>query len=212
MSESQARKTQVFEGDISDQLLSTLELVPFVAVDTETSGLDWSIDELHLCQLYAPGVGAVLVRPGGRAPKNLKSLLENPTVGKVFHYAPFDLRFLASKWNIQTSNVRCTKTANKLLAPSAPAKEHSLGPLVKRIMGISLDKGAVRTSDWGASELSEDQIDYAARDVIYLLELHHHLESDLEKIGLRELYDRVCDYLPVGVYLEVNHYPNPLEY
>lgn len=116
-------------GDLPADLVEQLRQASLVAMDTETSGLDWRRDTLELCQFYAHSVGPVLVRRSEVRPTHLLELLEDPGVTKVFHYAPFDLRFLGSTWGVRTNRVFCTKAASKLLDPHAAAGAHSLGAL-----------------------------------------------------------------------------------
>lgn len=86
------------DGDLPSELAQSLTSAGCVAVDTETSGLDWSSDLLQLCQLYTPETGPILVRNVSARPERLGSVLEDPGVQKVFHFAPFDLRFLEGQW------------------------------------------------------------------------------------------------------------------
>lgn len=213
MSESQRFDAiPVFHGDLPTSVANALLASPIVAVDTETSGLSWAVDRLQLCQLFSPTTGAVLLRPGELPPARLLELLRSPATAKVFHFAPFDLRFLCAAWNVTARNVRCTKTAHKLLRPTAPSREHSLGELVRFYLGIELDKGNVRTSDWGAGSLSEIQVAYAAADVVHLIPLLEMLEAELAGAGKSELFDAVCSYLPIAVELEIDGMPDPLQY
>jgi len=91
-----------------------------VAWDVETTGLDWHHDSLGTCQLFAGDVGAVIIRVGQEKPVRLIGLLEDPAVEKVFHHAPFDLRFMVRAWGARPASIRCTKVASKLLEPAAP--------------------------------------------------------------------------------------------
>lgn len=182
-----------------------------LAVDTETTGLDWRTESLELCQLFAPAVGAVLVRTEGDAPQ-LRSLLEDASVSKVFHFAPFDLRFLEAALGARTTSVLCTKAASKLLNPELPAPAHSLQALLSRHLGIELDKGAVRTSDWAATELSDAQTDYAVGDVASLLRLIDAQLEHLRRKSLEDEFAAICSYMPVDAHLAVAGVPNPLIY
>ena len=89
---------------------------------------------------------------------------------------------------------------------------HSLKPLLERHLGVTIEKGPVRTSDWSASTLTDEQVAYAAGDVSHLIDLHTLLVERLEAAGLSELYSQVCAYLPVDAHLEVDGYPDPLRY
>lgn len=201
----------VVSGDLTDELVAILRATGRVAVDTETTGLNWRRDSLKLCQLFAPAVGPVLIRITGPAP-HLRSLLEDPAVTKVFHFAPFDLRFLEAALGARSTSVMCTKAASKLLDPELPAAAHSLGALLSRHFGVELDKGAVRTSDWGATELTETQTDYAVGDVLNLLRLADVELARLKSESLEDAFAAICAYMPVDAHLEVAGVPNPLTY
>lgn len=179
------------------------------AVDTETSGLDWRTDRLEICQVFSPATGPVIIRNTGRAPQNLTTILESSAVEKVLHFAPFDLRFLEHRWGIRTQAVRCTKTASRVLEPDLPSADHSLKPLLERRLGVRVGKGAVRTSDWGALELSSEQISYAIDDVLHLLALHDEITSRMSA-EQHALYESVCAYLPSDAHREIVGVPNPL--
>lgn len=198
-------------GDLDDQLCAAYKGAGVVAVDTETSGLNWREDRLHLVQISAPRVGSTLVQVTSSSMPSLNRLLTDPDVVTVFHFAPFDLRFL-SQVGVSARNVRCTKAAAKLLWPAAAPRDHSLASLLDRELGIVLDKGDVRVSDWGARELRPEQIDYAVSDVAHLAALHDHLSVLLEQGDLSRLYAAICSYLPVDALLETSGVPDPLTY
>lgn len=193
----------VLEGDLSASVAEQLASVELVACDTETGGLDWRSDALALCQVHAPGVGTYLIRCGDRRPERLAALLSSPAVTKVFHHAPFDLRFLRRVWDVRVASVVCTKIASKLLQPSATPAAHSLAPLVRAHLGVTLDKGPVRVSDWSAAELSDEQIAYAARDVEFLVPLLSRLTTELDRAGLADTFVRCCEFLPTQVDLTI---------
>lgn len=203
---------RVVTGDLPTELTKTLREAPYVAVDTETTGLNWREDSLELCQLFTETSGAVLVRRSEAKPPNLTAILEDPTVVKVFHHAPFDLRFLEHTWGARTAPVFCTKTASKLLDPDLPHAAHSLGALAARYFGIHLNKGSVRISDWAAHELSPEQLKYAADDVSSLLQLAALESERLRQQDLDVTFAAICAYLPVDAHLEVAGFPNPLVY
>jgi ribonuclease D len=198
-------------GDLPPEVASRLHDASRVAVDTETSGLSWESDQLLLCQLFSMVTGPVLLRKVASRPINLANLMNDPGVVKVFHYAPFDLRFLEAQWDAPATSVSCTKTASRLLDATRPAADHSLQPLLKRTLGISIEKGAVRTSDWGVPELSAEQLEYAVSDVIHLLALEEHLRKRMDN-EVADLYERVCAYMPIDAHLAVAGFPDPLRY
>lgn len=195
--------------DFTPELAELVRQSGRCAVDTETSGLDWRTDRLGICQIYSPETGPVIVRNTGHRPEHLAAILESSTVQSVFHFAPFDLRFLEHGWAIRVRNVRCTKTASRVLDPDLPNAEHSLKPLLQRRLGIRVDKGAVRTSDWGTDELSAEQAQYAIGDVRHLLDLHDDITAHFSP-NQRDLYESVCAYLPSDAHREITGVPNPL--
>ena len=183
-----------------------------VAWDVETTGLDWRRERLATCQLFAEDSGVVIISLDGRKPDRLAALLEDPAVEKVFHHAPFDLRFMIHAWQVRPASIRCTKVASKLLQPEAPNQTHTLQQLVARHLGVALAKGPVRTSDWTAPDLAPEQIEYAAGDVLHLPELLDVLTDALHKAGLTRLYDDCCAFLPARVVLELGDYPDVFAY
>ena len=213
MQVSGAGALTVARGDLPAPLANRFAASPVVAWDIETSGLDWRTDVIGTCQLHADRVGtAVISIARGEVPQSLAGLLADPAVVKVFHHAPFDLRFMTHAWNVQAVSVRCTKVASKLLDPGEPNEIHSLQSLAGRYLGVRLSKGAVRTSDWSAAVLSDEQVDYAARDVIYLPRLLGALRARLEANGLSGLYDQCCEFLPARVALELGGFPDVFAY
>jgi len=202
----------VAHGDLPAEQADAFSRCARVAWDVETSGLDWHQDQLGTCQLYTREVGIVVVSLAEGVPRRLSELLENPAVEKIFHYAPFDLRFMSHAWHVRPASIRCTKIASKLLAPSLPNKDHSLQSLALRHLGVRLQKGPIRTSDWTTESLSRTQIEYAATDVIYLPELFEILEGELDVRGLTGLYDECCTFLPALVQLELGPYPDVFAY
>ena len=200
------------EGDLPGDLVKALRAERVVAVDTETSGLDWRDSQLQICQLFSQSTGAVVLRRVSDFPVGLATVLSDQNVLKVFHFAPFDLRFLLSAWRLAVSPVACTKAASKLLRPDHPSGEHSLAKLTELYSGVTLDKGAIRTSDWGASTLTAEQLAYAVADVMYLPELLKTLIAELHTAGLSQDYWDVCRYMPLDARLDVSGVPDPLKY
>lgn len=203
---------RVEQGDLPADLAMAFGEVDRIAWDVETTGLDWRQERLGTCQLFTESVGVVVVKTADGRPGRLAALLEDPAVEKVFHHAPFDLRFMVHGWDVQPTSIRCTKVASKLLAPDAPNEFHSLQQLVARNLGVSLTKGPVRTSDWTAANLTEEQLAYAAGDVLHLLPLLDVLMADLERAGLRHLYDDCCAFLSARARLELGGYPDVFAY
>jgi ribonuclease D len=203
---------RVLSGDLPGNLADAFAVSRRIAWDIETTGLDWRRERIGTCQLFAEAVGAVVVSVGEDRPSALARLIEDNTVEKVFHHAPFDLRFIVSAWQVLPAAIRDTKVASKILDPAAPNETHSLQQLASRYLGVSLPKGAVRVSNWSASELTEEQVRYAAGDVVHLLRLLDAEEEALRASGRAELYDSCCAFLPARVTLELGDFPDVFAY
>ena len=173
-----------------------------VAVDTETMGLSPARDRLCMVQLSAGDEVVHLVRFDGQAwdAPNLKVLLESPEVVKIFHYARFDLAMLRRWLAIDCRPVWCTKIASKLTRTYT--EKHGLKDLCSEILKRNLNKRE-QTSDWGATELSEEQKSYAAGDVLYLHRLRAHLSELLEREGRMEVAQACFDFLPKRAELDL---------
>jgi ribonuclease D len=141
----------------------------------------------------------------------LSRLLEHDSIQKVFHYALFDVSFMARWWNVKPRNIACTKVASRVLAPEGP---HSLQDLLAAHLGIRLNKSdsRVRTSDWRRETLLDEQIEYAANDVRYLLALHDKLQTELGRVGRTELAQQCFAFLPKRVQLEISGTGDPFRY
>jgi ribonuclease D len=182
-------------GDLPDDAFSAPKVGP-VGIDTETSGLNWSSEELGLVQVFISELNTVyLIRPQQEPPENLIRILESPQWIKVFHFALFDLRFLASRWTFDPSNIRCTKIASKLLSPTQ--EKHSLANLLETHLNVKLSKeSSIRTSDWTAEDLSEEQLRYAAHDALYLPRLFDKLDDKLITAGRGALAEQCFSFIP----------------
>ncbi len=139
-----------------------------VAIDTETMGLDPRRDRLCVVQL-SPGDGSadvVQIPPGGGASApNLKALLADPGRLKIFHFARFDIAMLFNALGVMPTPVYCTKIASRIARTYTD--RHGLKDLVREVLGVDLSKQQ-QSSDWGAPELTEAQVAYAASDVLHL--------------------------------------------
>ena len=179
------------EGDLP----STVHFSNAVAVDTETMGLDLHRDRLCLVQLGDGNGNCHIVRfkKGQYEAPNLKALLEDPSVLKIFQFARFDVAALYLYLGALCRPVYCTKIASKIARTNAPS--HSLKALCQQLLGIELEKEQ-QCSDWGAEELNEEQLKYAANDVLYLHALKEKLDILLAREG-RTGYAQACfDFLP----------------
>jgi ribonuclease D len=181
-----------------------------VALDTETSGLNWKTERIALCQLSFPDDSVTVVRINENIPQLLCDLLTNDSIKKVFHHAVFDLRFMVYHWRVSPKNIACTKIASKLLNPSG-THGHGLRDLLWRHLNVSINKDE-QVSDWFADQLSESQIAYAARDVVYLLSLLKSLELKLNEKGLLGLAHACFDHIPARVRLDILGYEDPYGY
>ena len=184
-----------------------------VAVDTETMGLEHRRDRLCLVQLSAGDGTAhcVQILPtalggrGGDCP-NLRRLLEDPGVLKIFHFARFDLAALHRSLGVTVQPVVCTKIASKLVRTFTD--RHGLKDLCKDLLGVDLSKQQ-QTSDWGAPDLSPEQLAYAASDVLHLHALWAKLKALLEREGRLELAEACYRFLPARARLDLLGYEEP---
>jgi len=166
-----------------------------VAIDTETMGLDPHRDRLCVVQL-SPGDGSadvVQVPPGGAAAPNIKALLADPGRLKIFHFARFDIAMLFKAFGVMPAPVYCTKIASRLARTYTD--KHGLKDLVREVLGVDLSKQQ-QSSDWGAAELSEAQVAYAASDVLHLHALKEKLDAMLAREGRTELAAACFKFLP----------------
>jgi ribonuclease D len=186
---------------------------PVVAIDTETMGLDPRRDRLCLVQLSA-GDGTAhcvqIVPPslGGRGADcpNLKRLLTDPDVVKLFHFARFDVAILRAALGVECAPVRCTKVAAKLVRTFT--ERLGLKDLCRELLGVEISKQQ-QTSDWGAAELTPEQLAYAASDVLHLHALWAKLEALLRREGRLELAEACFRFLPTRGQLDLMGYDEP---
>jgi ribonuclease D len=178
-----------------------------VAVDTETMGLELGRDRLCVVQL-SPGDGSadIVQVPAGRfeAP-NLRQLLADASILKIFHFARFDLAMLCRALRVMAGPVYCTKIASRLARTYTD--KHGLKDLTRELLGIDLSKQQ-QLSDWGAPELSEAQVNYAACDVLHLHALRDKLDAMLAREGRWELADACFRFLPDRVRLDMAGWAN----
>jgi ribonuclease D len=173
-----------------------------VAIDTEAMGLNPYRDRLCLVQLSAGDGDAHLVQfePAGYEAPRLRRLLADPEVTKLFHFARFDLAMLYRYLGVMATPLYCTKIASRLARTFTD--RHGLRDLCKDVLNIDLSKQQ-QSSDWGAPSLSEEQLRYAAADVLHLHALRARLDSMLAREG-REALARSCfDFLPHRVRLDL---------
>ena len=191
-------KIKLYQNDLPDGL----DLGPLVAIDTETLGLNPHRDRLCLAQLSS-GDGichAVQFTDRSYAAPNLKRLLADPKVTKLFHFARFDIAMFRQYLGVDCKPVYCTKTASKLVRTYTD--KHGLKDLVRELLNVELSKEQ-QSSDWGAGELSEKQLAYAANDVAYLHQLKTALDGMLAREGREQLAQACFDFLPSRAALDL---------
>jgi ribonuclease D len=191
-------KIKLYQNDLPDGL----DLGPLVAIDTETLGLNPFRDRLCLAQLSS-GDGvchAVQFAAGEYGAPNLKRLLADPSVTKLFHFARFDVAMFERYLGVRVQPIYCTKIASKLVRTYTD--KHGLKDLVKELLGVEISKEQ-QSSDWGAAELSERQLAYAANDVAHLHELKKVLDAMLAREGRSHLAQACFDFLPTRAELDL---------
>jgi ribonuclease D len=172
-----------------------------VAVDSETMGLRLGRDRLCVVQLSAGDGDAHLVQLAAPydAP-NLKRLLADPQVVKIFHYGRFDIGMFALHLGVATAPVYCTKTASRLARTYTD--RHGLKDLTRELLNVEMSK-VQQSSDWGAAQLSPEQQAYAASDVLHLHALKERLDAMLSREGRTALAQACFDFLPWRAQLDV---------
>jgi len=193
---------RLHRGDLPDLTRYT----DAVAIDTETMGLNPHRDRLCVVQLSNGDGSADVVqipRDHGRgaadAP-NLKALLANPKITKIFHFARFDLAALYHGFGVMPGPVYCTKIASRL--SRTYTDRHGLKDLVREVLNVELSKQQ-QSSDWGAPALSEAQLAYAASDVLHLHALRERLDVMLAREGRTELAQACFTFLPTRAKLDL---------
>ena len=186
------------EGDLPDGL----DLGSAVAVDTETMGLKPRRDRLCLAQLSAGDGNAHLVRfaPNAYGAPNLKALLSDESVTKLFHYARFDIAMIERYLGVVAQPLYCTKIASKLARTFTD--RHGLRDLCHDLLGIDLDKEQ-QMSDWGSDELTALQLSYAASDVLHLHDIRAALDEMLSREGRAEFAEACFRFVPIRARLDL---------
>ncbi|MBE6447227.1 MAG: ribonuclease D [Alphaproteobacteria bacterium] len=182
---------KLYKNDLPDNVVFQNS----VAIDTETMGLVTKRDRLCLVQMCSSDGDVHMVQilkdQCGKA-VNLKRILKDSKIQKIFHFARFDVEILNYTFGIRVNNIYCTKIASKLVRTYTD--KHGLKNLCKDMLGVDLSKQE-QSSDWGRDSLSEEQLKYAAGDVIYLHQLKEKLDLMLEREGRLGLANRCFDHL-----------------
>lgn len=196
---------ELHQNDLPDGI----DLGDVIAVDTETMGLNSLRDRLCLVQLSAgDGVAHLVQFPANAgdaydAP-NLKALLADRNRLKLYHFARFDLAALSKYLGIDASPVYCTRTASRLVRTYTD--RHGLKDLCRELLGVEISKQQ-QSSDWGADDLSREQLEYAANDVFFLHELKIRLDAMLERHDRVHLAQSCFDFLPARAALDLAGWP-----
>jgi ribonuclease D len=193
---------QLHRGDLPEGLL----LGDAVAIDTEAMGLNPHRDRLCLVQLSRGNGDAHLVQfaPGCYDAPNLRRMLADPGIVKLFHFARFDVAMLYQYLGVMARPLYCTKIASRLVRTFTD--RHGLRDLCKDLLGVDLKKEQ-QSSDWGAATLSEEQLRYAASDVLHLHALRARLDEMLAREGRTELARSCFDFLPARALLDLEGWP-----
>jgi ribonuclease D len=170
-------KVKIHKNDLPNNL----NLGTIIAIDTETMGLDYKRDPLCLVQISSGNEEVHLVQINRKTFRadNLKKILEDNNIKKIFQFARFDLAVLNYYLKADINNVYCTKIASKI--GRTYTDKHGLKDLCKELLNVELSK-QMQSSDWGSETLTEQQVNYAASDVLYL----HKIKEELDKILIRE--------------------------
>lgn len=192
----------LYQTDLPDGL----DLGPVVAVDCETMGLNPHRDRLCVVQMSGGDGDAHLVQiaKGQTEAPNLAAMLQNPDVLKLFHFGRFDIAALYNAFGALATPVYCTKIASKLVRTYTD--RHGLKNLLQELLSIDVSKQQ-QSSDWGAKDLTEAQMDYAASDVLHLHELREELNAMLAREGRIELAEACFAFLPTRARLDLSGWP-----
>lgn len=195
-------KVELYHNDLP----AGLTLGPVVAIDSETMGLNPARDRLCLIQMSSGDGVCHAVKFDGKdySAPNLKRMLSDPKVLKLFHFARFDVAMFRRYLGVETKPVYCTKIASKLVRTYTD--RHGLKDLVRELLQIDISKEQ-QSSDWGAPQLSDKQLSYAAGDVAYLHRLKDTLDTMLAREGRTELAQACFDFLPTRVALDLAGWP-----
>jgi ribonuclease D len=186
-----------------NDLPAGLDLGPVVAIDCEMMGLNPHRDRLCLVQLSGGDGNAHLVQfaAGKFDAPNLKKLLGDSKTLKMFHFARKDVAVLKHYLGVLTAPLYCTKIASRLTRTYT--EHHSLKTLCREVLGVDLEKQQ-QSTDWGSATLTENQLEYAASDVLHLHRLKDALDVMLKREGRTELARACFDFLPHRALLDIS--------
>ncbi|PRY23071.1 ribonuclease D [Aliiruegeria haliotis] len=192
----------LYKNDLPDGL----DLGPIVAIDCETMGLNPHRDRLCLVQMSGGDGNAHLVQvaKGQTEAPNLCAMLTDHEVLKLFHFGRFDIAAMFHTFGALSAPVYCTKIASRLVRTYTD--RHGLRNLCQELIGVDISKQQ-QSSDWGADELTEAQMEYAASDVLYLHRLREELDRRLAREGRTETAQACFDFLPTRARLDLAGWP-----
>ena len=198
-------QTHLYKNDLDDGIVFKGD----VAIDTEAMGLDPARDRLCLIQIFDGETDCHMVQfeNSNTESPNLIKLLNDKNIQKIFHYARFDMAALKHALKIDVKNVYCTKIASKIARTYT--NNHGLKDLCKELLGVEISKKQ-QSSDWGNSNLSKEQIAYAANDVIYLHQIKNRLDEMLVREDRQLLVDACLSFLPTRVELDLRGWENDI--
>ncbi len=199
---------QLLHNDLPTKVLRSFK--GDISIDTETLGLNIKRDRLCLIQLRNESNKKIYLIKfdkdlSPKNSKNLKTLMEDNSHTKIFHYARFDIAVLKENLNINVKNFFCTKVASKLIRTYS--SQHGLKDLVKEILGIELDKNE-QSSDWSRNVLTKKQIQYAINDILYLSKIKINLENKLEEFGRTQTFNSIMKFMMTRVELDLMGWEN----
>ena len=194
---------ELFHNDLPLKVIKSFKKT--ISIDTETLGLNIKRDRLCLIQMKNDANGKIYLvkfndEINAKNSTNLKFLLENKNITKIFHYARFDMAILKENLKINVKNIFCTKVASKLTRTYS--SKHGLKDLVSELLNITLDK-TEQSSDWSQKKLSKKQISYAINDIIYLSNLKKNLEEKLINQKRLKIFDKVMKFMEARVELDL---------
>ncbi|MEK0165072.1 ribonuclease D [Phaeobacter sp. A36a-5a] len=192
----------LYQNDLPDGL----DLGPVVAIDCETMGLNPHRDRLCVIQMSGGDGNAhiVQVSNGQSEAPNLCRMLKDPNVLKLFHFGRFDIAAMYHAFGVLAAPVYCTKIASRLVRTYTD--RHGLKNLTQDLIGVDISKQQ-QMSDWGAPQLTDAQLDYAASDVLYLHRLRAALDKRLDREGRSEMAQACFDFLPMRAKLDLAGWP-----
>ena len=192
----------LYKNDLPDGL----DMGPVVAIDCETMGLNPHRDRLCVIQMSGGDGNShiVQVEKGQTSAPNLTKMLEDPNVLKLFHFGRFDIAAMYHTFGALAAPVYCTKIASRLVRTYTD--RHGLKNLCSELLGVDISKQQ-QSSDWGAAELTQAQLEYAASDVLYLHQLREKFDAMLAREGRTEMAQACFDFLPMRAKLDLAGWP-----